>query len=79
MKNNIGYKGNNGEQVIIDHLGKSLTFIPDPKKHLIVSLVKSVIRIGGYALLLFSGNHWITASGIVLIISELIGIIEELV
>lgn len=56
-----------------------MDYLPDPKKHLIVSLVKSVVRIIGYALLLLSGNAWIISAGIVLIISEAVGIIEELV
>jgi hypothetical protein len=56
-----------------------MEYLPDPKKHLIVSLVKSVVRISGYALLLFSGNSWIIGAGVVLIVSEAVGIIEELV
>jgi hypothetical protein len=48
---------------------------PDPKKHLIVSLIKSGIRIMGYILLPF--NIW--GAVIVLALSESIGILEELV
>lgn len=55
------------------------TYIPDPKKHLYVSLAKSVVRIGGYALLLGIPSGWAVAASIVLIASELIGIVEELV
>jgi hypothetical protein len=48
---------------------------PNAKKHFYVSILKSAVRIGGYALLPFN----IIAATIVLIISELIGIIEEMV
>ena len=49
--------------------------IPDPKKHLIASLIKSVVRILGYFALFFD----ITTATILLIISEAVGIGEELV
>jgi len=48
---------------------------PDAKKHQIISFIKSGIRIAGYILLPFSLE---IAAG-VLILSEVIGIIEELV
>ena len=48
---------------------------PDPKRHLIVSLLKSVVRITGYVALPF--GIWLGVT--ILVISELIGIIEELV
>lgn len=48
---------------------------PDAKKHQLVSFIKSGIRILGYILLPFS----LEVSMIVLVISEGIGIIEELV
>lgn len=48
---------------------------PDPKKHQLVSFAKSIVRLAGYALLPFS----IVTATIVLVISELIGIVEELV
>ena len=48
---------------------------PDAKKHQIVSFIKSAIRILGYILIPFD-LFW--AAGI-LVISELVGIIEELV
>ena len=57
----------------------SPTYAPDPKKHLIVSLVKSGIRIGGYLLLLGIPSSWAIAASIVLIASEVVGILEELV
>ena len=56
---------------------ESPNYIPDPKKHLVVSLVKSGVRIAGYALLfLIPHGGWAAA---VLIASEVVGIIEELV
>jgi hypothetical protein len=48
---------------------------PDPKKHQIISFIKSGIRILGYFLLPFS---LLLGAG-VLILSEIIGIYEELV
>jgi hypothetical protein len=48
---------------------------PDPKKHQQISFIKSGIRIAGYILIPF--NLVIAAS--VLTLSEIIGIIEELV
>tara|TARA_R110002051_G_scaffold304338_1_gene373644 strand:+ start:315 stop:512 length:198 start_codon:yes stop_codon:yes gene_type:complete len=49
--------------------------LPDAKKHQIISFIKSGIRILGYALLPFN----LVMSVIVLILSEVVGIIEELV
>ena len=49
--------------------------LPDPKKHQIISFIKSGIRIFGYILLPF--DIFIASS--VLIASEAVGIIEELV
>jgi hypothetical protein len=48
---------------------------PDPKKHQIISFIKSGIRIAGYLTLTFN----IPAAVVVLVLSELIGIKEELV
>jgi len=48
---------------------------PDPKAHQVISFVKSTIRITGYALLLIN----LPIAAVVLIFSELIGILEELV
>jgi len=48
---------------------------PDAKKHQIVSFIKSGVRIFGYLLIPFN----LVAAAIVLIFSEVIGIIEELV
>tara|TARA_Y100000389_G_C17262828_1_gene413880 strand:+ start:403 stop:609 length:207 start_codon:yes stop_codon:yes gene_type:complete len=49
--------------------------LPDPKKHQIISFTKSGIRILGYGLLLYN----VPIAVGVLILSEAIGIIEELV
>jgi len=48
---------------------------PDAKKHQIVSFIKSGIRILGYIFIPFSLG-WATA---LLVLSEVVGIIEELV
>jgi len=48
---------------------------PDPKKHQIVSFLKSAVRLTGYGSLIYS----IGLGVFILIISEIIGIIEELV
>lgn len=48
---------------------------PDAKKHQLVSFVKSAIRILGYAFLPFN----LPLAAGVLILSEIVGIIEELV
>ena len=49
--------------------------IPDPKLHQVISFIKSGIRILGYGLLLYN----VPIAVGVLIFSEAIGIIEELV
>lgn len=54
---------------------KNIHKMPDQKWHQLISFIKSGIRILGYGLLLYSLE---TAVG-VLILSEAIGIIEELV
>jgi hypothetical protein len=48
---------------------------PDPKKHQLISFIKSAVRIVGYFIIPFN----LTLAAIVLILSEAIGIIEELV
>jgi hypothetical protein len=48
---------------------------PDPKRHQVISFIKSIIRITGYAVLLYS----MPIAVLLLIFSELIGILEELV
>lgn len=48
---------------------------PDAKKHQIISFIKSGFRILGYAFLPFN----LATATLILIFSEIIGIIEELV
>jgi len=48
---------------------------PNPKYHQIISFIKSGVRIIGYSLLFYN----IVLASLVLILSEGIGIIEELV
>ena len=50
-------------------------YLPDPKKHKTVSFIKSGVRLLGYVFLPF--NLYIAM--VILLISEIIGIIEELV
>ena len=59
----------------MSELKYDITKYPDAKKHQLISFIKSGIRIVGYILLPFSLE---IAAG-VLILSEIIGIIEELV
>ena len=49
--------------------------LPDAKKHQIVSFIKSGVRIFGYIFLPFD----LATAVIILIVSELVGIFEELV
>ena len=53
---------------------KSINY-PDAKKHQIVSFIKSGIRLLGYFFIPFN----LVVSAILLILSEIVGIIEELV
>lgn len=48
---------------------------PDPKKHQRISFIKSAVRIAGYVFIPFS----LPLAAAVLILSEFIGILEELV
>ena len=48
---------------------------PNPDKHFWASMTKSIIRVAGYCLLPFN----LQLAMVVLVISELVGIIEELV
>ena len=54
---------------------KNLEKLPDPKLHQIISFVKSGIRIVGYVFIPFDLNIAVT----LLVVSEAVGIIEELV
>ena len=58
-----------------EHIKENIMKQPDAKKHQIISFIKSGIRIVGYALIPFS-LLWAT---IILVLSEVVGIIEELV
>ena len=49
--------------------------LPDARKHQIISFVKSGVRILGYCFIPFS----LVTATILLILSEIIGIVEELV
>jgi len=54
---------------------KKLTDYPDAKKHQLVSFIKSTIRILGYTLIPLD----LVWAASILVVSEFIGIIEELV
>ena len=54
---------------------KNLDKLPDPKKHQLISFVKSGIRILGYLFIPFD----LGAAVALLVVSEAVGIIEELV
>ena len=54
---------------------KNLDKLPDPKKHQIISFIKSGVRILGYIFIPFNIGVAVT----LLIVSEGIGIVEELV
>ena len=49
--------------------------LPDARKHQIISFIKSGVRILGYCFIPFS----LVTATILLILSEIIGIVEELV
>ena len=54
---------------------KNLDKLPDPKKHQIISFVKSGVRILGYIFIPFDLGAAVT----LLVVSEVVGILEELV
>ena len=62
-------------QLNIKVMKKKKQELPDARRHQIISFVKSGIRILGYGFLWFS----LDTSIILLILSEMVGIIEELV
>ena len=49
--------------------------LPDAKKHQQISFIKSLVRIVGYAFIPYS----LETATIILILSEIVGIVEELV
>lgn len=64
-----------GKDVKLDTKIKHLDKMPNQKWHQIISFIKSAIRLAGYMILPFD----ILVAASVLIASELIGIVEELV
>ena len=56
-------------------MSKRISDYPDAKKHQLVSFIKSGIRIAGYLTIPFN----IAAAVSLLVVSEAVGIIEELV
>jgi len=54
---------------------KNLDKLPDPKLHQLISFVKSGIRILGYIFIPFDLGAAVT----LLVVSEVVGIVEELV
>lgn len=64
-----------GPKIKLDTKFKDFKHHPDARKHQIVSFIKSGVRILGYLLIPYS---LLLAAG-VLVLSEIIGIIEELV
>lgn len=70
------YKQQTSQQELLEEAAKrNLLAIPDPKKHQTISFIKSGIRILGYFLLPFN----LTLAASILILSEIVGIYEELV
>ena len=63
------------KDIKIDTKIKDFKHMPNQKWHKIISFIKSGVRILGYALLPFN----LVVATIVLIFSEVIGIVEELV
>ncbi len=57
----------------------STNFVPDAKKHLYVSLAKSGLRIVGYIFICAIPTAAAHVAGALLILSEVLGIVEELV
>ena len=54
---------------------KNLEKLPDPRLHQIISFVKSVVRILGYIFIPFD----LGAAVALLVVSEAVGILEEMV
>ena len=56
---------------------------PDPKKHQYISFVKSAVRIAAGLALAGGGwlemNPYIMYAGVLLVVAEILGILEELV
>jgi hypothetical protein len=52
-----------------------LISLPDPKKHFWISILKSILRIGGFVSLIYSTIGGVT----MLVLAEILGIVEEMV
>lgn len=70
MNAKYGYKKHKKIPVV-----KNIDQMPDQKWHRIISFIKSGIRIAGYALIPFN----LIVATVVLVVSEVVGIVEELV
>lgn len=69
------YQTVKGSKVKLDTKFKNFDKMPDQKWHQIISFIKSSVRIFGYVMLVVN----IPAAMGILVVSEVIGIIEELV
>lgn len=59
---------------------ESSSIYPDAVKHKYVSFAKSAVRIAaGAALIAVPLEPWTTAAGVLIIIAEILGIVEEIV
>jgi hypothetical protein len=59
-----------------------VNFIPDAKKHFIVSMVKSILRIVGAIIAMAPGldiNARLTLFGMFIFFAEIVGVVEEMV
>jgi hypothetical protein len=56
-------------------MDKDIEYMPNQRWHQIISFIKSFVRLGGYCLLPF----YFEAAVVTLIVSEVIGIAEEMV
>lgn len=72
---NISSTGTGVKTVYIGDKKEDLEYMPNQKWHQIISFVKSGIRIIGYGFIPFS----LVTATILLILSEIVGIVEELV
>jgi hypothetical protein len=75
ITNAKGFGDKSKIQERLNEIGKEMTDYPNAKKHQIVSFIKSGIRIVGYCLIPFN----LFAAALILVLSEAVGIMEELV
>ena len=52
---------------------------PDPKKHFQISMIKSAIRIAAGLALVYPQSQNIVLAGVLIVIAEILGIVEEMV